>query len=87
RLAIVTISGTRWEVWTTRMPDWNYIAYVRADGNVLSVANLDLKAFTDDAVSRGSVEPGWYLIDVEAGFEIWQGGLGLGTNSFSFSAR
>src|SRR6185312_3988442 len=32
------------------------------------------------------INPSNYLIDVEAGFEIWQGGQGLGTNSFSVSA-
>ncbi|HEY2128998.1 MAG TPA: cellulose binding domain-containing protein [Streptosporangiaceae bacterium] len=34
-------------------------------------------------MSRGYTKPSWYLIDVEAGFELWQGGAGLATNSFS----
>ncbi len=34
-------------------------------------------------VSRGYTKSSWYLIDVEAGFELWQGGAGLATNSFS----
>src|ERR1017187_7336194 len=33
--------------------------------------------------SRGYIQPSWYLIDVEAGFELWQGGAGLATNSFA----
>jgi len=37
-------------------------------------------------VNRGSTNSSWYLLDAEAGFEIWQGGQGLGTNSFSFNA-
>ena len=36
-------------------------------------------------VSRGYTKSSWYLIDVEAGFELWQGGAGLATNSFSVS--
>jgi chitodextrinase len=32
------------------------------------------------------VNPSHYLIDAEAGFEIWQGGQGLATYSFSFDA-
>jgi hypothetical protein len=31
----------------------------------------------------GYTQSDWYLIDVEAGFELWQGGAGLETNSFS----
>jgi cellulose 1,4-beta-cellobiosidase len=34
-------------------------------------------------VSRGYTKSSWFLIDVEAGFELWQGGAGLATNSFS----
>src|SRR5262249_8138130 len=36
-----------------------------------------------DAVSRGYISSSWYLIDVEAGFELWQGGAGLASKSFS----
>jgi chitodextrinase len=45
-----------------------------------------VKSLIDDAVTRGSLNAAHYLIDAEAGFEIWQGGQGLGTNSFSFTA-
>jgi len=81
----VTISGATWNVWTTRMGGWNYIAYQRSTGTT-SVRDLDIKAFVQDSVNRGSTNSSWYLLDAEAGFEIWQGGQGLGTNSFSFSA-
>lgn len=79
----VRLSGATWEVWTTRMGGWNYVAYRRTLG-VTSVSDLDVKAFLDDSVARGSTDPSWYLLDGEAGFEIWQGGLGLGSTSFSF---
>ncbi|WP_233358984.1 GH12 family glycosyl hydrolase domain-containing protein [Thermomonospora amylolytica] len=78
----VPIAGATWDVWTTRMSEWNYIAYVRTSGTT-SVSGLDLRAFTQDAVARGSIQNSWYLIGVEAGFELWQGGAGLATNSFS----
>ena len=48
-----------------------------------SVSNLDIDQLVADAVSRGYIQTSWYLIDVEAGFELWQGGAGLATNSFS----
>jgi cellulase/cellobiase CelA1 len=47
------------------------------------VTNLDVGTLAQDAVSRGYLSSSCYLIDIEAGFELWQGGAGLGTNSFS----
>lgn len=77
-------SGMNWNVWTGQQTSWKIISYVLNPG-ATSVNNLDLKALFQDAVSRGSINPSNYLLDVEAGFEIWQGGQGLGTNSFSVS--
>ncbi|MFJ9084331.1 hypothetical protein ACIRL3_18050 [Streptomyces sp. NPDC102384] len=51
-----------------------------------AVTDLDVKRLVDDATARGQINPAHYLIDAEAGFEIWQGGQGLGVNSFSFDA-
>jgi hypothetical protein len=51
-----------------------------------SVRNLDLKAFTLDAVGRGYINRSWYLSGVEAGFEIWRDGAGLASESFSVIA-
>ena len=52
-----------------------------------SVSNLDVGTLTQDMVSRGYTQSSWYLIDVEAGFELWQGGAGLATNSFSVNVN
>jgi Glycosyl hydrolase family 12 len=79
------IGGATWNVWATRMSGWNYIAYQRTSPTT-SVANLDIRVFVQDSVTRGSTSSSWYLLDAEAGFEIWQGGSGLGSDSFSFSA-
>lgn len=78
-------AGHAWDVWTGNQTSWKIISYV-LQGGATSVSGLDVKALINDAVSRGSVNPAHYLIDAEAGFEVWQGGQGLGTNSFSFSA-
>jgi cellulose 1,4-beta-cellobiosidase len=77
-----TLDGATWNVWTTRMSGWNYVAYVRAQPTD-EARNLDVNAFTQDAINRGAVDPSWYLTDVEGGFEIWQGGRGLTTCAFS----
>jgi cellulose 1,4-beta-cellobiosidase len=79
------IDGVTWDVWTARMNGWNYVAYQRRD-RTRSVVDLDLKAFVDESVRRGITSSSWHLIAAEAGFEIWRGGEGLGTNSFSFRA-
>jgi hypothetical protein len=81
QIGTVTIAGAAWDVWKGSMPGWIYIAYVRqapADS-----VDLDLRDFTRDAVARGTINPAHYLIDIEAGFEIWQGGAGLATSAFS----
>ena len=80
--ATTTVDGLNWNVWTGQQTSWKIISYVLNPG-ATSVSNLDLKALFEDAVARGSINPADYLIDVEAGYEIWQGGQGLGTNSFS----
>ena len=83
--ATETIDGASWEVWTGRQSSWNIVSYVRATPTT-SVSNLNLLPFFSDAVSRGSLEPTWWLIDVEYGFEIWTGGQGLSASNFSVSA-
>jgi Glycosyl hydrolase family 12 len=81
----VRIDGTAWDVWTARMPSWNYVAYVRRRGTP-AVEDLNLRAFVRDSVRRGATAPSWYVIAVEAGFEIWRGGRALSTLGFRFGA-
>jgi cellulose 1,4-beta-cellobiosidase len=82
----VSLSGATWDVWQGPMGGWKYIAYVRTEPTH-AVRDLDIVAFTRDAIARGAVDPAWYLIDVEAGFEVWQGGRGLASRSFSVSVE
>jgi hypothetical protein len=77
----VGIGGRRYNVWFGKQ-GWNTLSYSMTRGTT-SVSNLDLRPLIADAVKRGYLSPSWYLIDVEAGFEMWHGGAGLATNSFS----
>ena len=77
----VSIGGHSYNVWL-RQWRWNTISYEMTTGTT-AVTNLDLQPLVADAVSRGYVARSWYLISVEAGFELWRGGTGLATNSFS----
>ncbi|MFJ9443832.1 ricin-type beta-trefoil lectin domain protein [Kitasatospora sp. NPDC101235] len=84
------IGGTGYTSWQLTMAangrQWPMVAY-QAQTPVTSVTDLDLRAFVRDAVVRGVVNPDWYLISVEAGFEIWSGGTGLRTESFATDVR
>ncbi|GGU38240.1 GH12 family glycosyl hydrolase domain-containing protein [Lentzea flava] len=80
----VLISGARWNVWLARDGGRVRITYERL-GEVVSVRGLDIRAFTMDSVARGHVLPGWYLVAVEAGFNLWRGGAGNVIESFSVS--
>ncbi len=77
----VSVGGRSYNLWYGNQ-GWNTVSYTMTSGTT-SVSNLDLQPLIADAVSRGYIRPSWYLIDVEAGFELWQGGAGLATKSFS----
>ncbi len=81
----VGIGGLEWEVWFEgKKRDWVYIAY-NSKQPVREVNNLDLLAFIQDCMRRGWIQRDWYLHAVEAGFEIWKGGVGLASRGFSVS--
>ncbi len=75
----VTLDGIAWTVWIASGGPISYVA----NTPITSVTNLDLLPFTNDAISRGMMTSAWYLIDVEMGFEIWDGGAGLAINAFT----
>jgi len=78
----VSIGGRSYNVWEGSQGDFDTVSYTMTTGTT-SVSGLDLAPLVQDAVSRGYTQSSWYLIDMEAGFELWQGGAGLATNSFS----
>ena len=78
----VSIGGHTYNIWYGAQSTWDTVSYVMTSGTT-SVSNLDVGTLAQDMVSRGYTQSSWYLIDVEAGFELWQGGAGLATNSFS----
>jgi hypothetical protein len=87
QVATATINGSNWNVWTGTQngggTSWHIISYV--DTTPTTSVNFDLKNFFTDAIARGSIQNNWYLIDVEAGFELWQNGAGMASQSFSVS--
>jgi hypothetical protein len=80
--ATVDIGGYTWDVYFA-VWNWNYIAY-RIVSPVDSVS-FDLRDFFHDSIQRGYLYTPWYLNAIEAGFEIFSGGQGLTSRSFSTS--
>lgn len=80
-----TVGGHTYNVWFANQ-GLNTISYSMTSGTA-SVSSLDIGELVADAVGRGYIQNSWYLIAVEAGFELWQGGAGLATNSFSVNVN
>jgi hypothetical protein len=78
----VSIGGHTYNIWYGTQSSWDTVTYDMTTAST-SVSGLDVGTLAQDMVSRGYTNSSWYLIDVEAGFELWQGGAGLATNSFS----
>jgi hypothetical protein len=78
-----SIGGRSYNVWYgARTGSYGTVTYDMTS-RARSVSNLDLWPLAANAVSRGYLSKSWYLITVQAGFEVWQGGTGLATKSFS----
>jgi Glycosyl hydrolase family 12/Cellulose binding domain len=82
----VSLGGHTYNIWEGNQSTWDTITYDMTSP-ATSVSNLDVGTLAQDMVSRGYTKSSWYLIDVEAGFELWQGGAGLATSSFSVSVN
>jgi cellulose 1,4-beta-cellobiosidase len=80
----VSVGGHSYNVWEGSQSWGNTITYDMTTGTT-SVSSLDVGTLAQDAASRGYLPSSCYLLDVEAGFELWQGGSGLATTSFSVS--
>jgi cellulase/cellobiase CelA1 len=78
----VGLDGANYNIWEGTQSGWNTVTY-EMTSPATSVTNLDIGALAQDMVSRGYTQSSYYLIDIEAGFELWQGGAGLKTDSFS----
>ena len=76
----MSLNGATWDVWFGNI-GWNVISYVRTSST--SSISFAPSTFLDDAASRGYAQKSWYLTSIQAGFEPWQGGVGLAVNDFT----
>jgi Glycosyl hydrolase family 12 len=84
-LRVVRIDHTKWYLvhWVAsgQGRTWNYIQFRRVRP-VKGVSGLRLWPFIKKSEQMGWVRPADWMLNIEAGFEIWSGGKGLGTKSF-----
>ncbi len=81
QVGTANVGGRSWEVWTGSNGSNNVISFVAP--SAISSWSFDVKDFIDETVSRGMAGNDWYLTSIQAGFEPWVGGAGLGVDSFS----
>jgi len=85
RTRIVHVEHLRWYLLHWRIclkgTCWNYIQFRRV-WPVLRARKLHLLPFIHRAEKDGWIRPAWWLENIEAGFELWQGGAGLATRWF-----
>jgi hypothetical protein len=80
-----TVAGQNWEVWEGSNGSNDVISFVAP--SAMSSLSFDVMDFVDQAISAGIAQQSWYVTSVQAGFEPWEGGAGLGVNSFSASVN
>jgi hypothetical protein len=78
-----TIGGRTWQVWRGSNGSNNVISYL-APSQITSWS-FNVMDFINDVRNRGAITNSWYLTSIQAGFEPWNGGVGLAVNNFSAS--
>ena len=76
-----TIGGRTWQVWRGSNGANNVISYVAP--SAIGSWSFSVLDFVNDVRNRGLITSSWYLTSIQAGFEPWNGGVGLAVNNFS----
>jgi hypothetical protein len=83
---VIRVDGRRWYAyhWVTSHDGahWHYVQ-IRAVRPVTSVRELALVPIIRRVERMGLIAPRWWMLNIESGFEIWRGGVGLASTSFS----
>ncbi len=80
----VTIDGNTFNVYYNPTNPGPVASYVLTSTS--STISFDMLPMIENAESKGWLQPTWYLLDLEFGFEIWTGGSNLNCSSFTVNA-
>jgi hypothetical protein len=85
----VTIGGGTYQVWTGNVSSWRYLAYRTNSPSGNANVSFNLNDFFQDALKNQNVGlmNNWYLMGIQAGFEVYSESGTLTTNSFSVSVQ
>lgn len=75
-----SVGGRDWQVWSGSNGMNDVLSFVAP--SAITSWSFDVMDFVRHTVSRGLAQNNWYMTSVQAGFEPWQNGTGLGVNSF-----
>jgi hypothetical protein len=78
-----SIGGRSWQVWRGNNGGNNVISYVAP--SAVTSWSFSVLDFINDVRARGAITTSWYLTSIQAGFEPWNGGVGLAVDNFSAS--
>jgi len=78
-----TVGGRTWQVWRGSNGSNDVISYVAP--SAISSWSFSVLDFVNDVRARGAITTSWYLTSIQAGFEPWNGGVGLAVDNFSAS--
>ena len=81
----VTIGDARWDVYKGVVGTWNVYSYVRTTNT--TSADLNIRDFTQDVVSRGWMSTSKFLTSVQAGTEVFTGKGQVDTTSYSVDVQ
>jgi Glycosyl hydrolase family 12 len=77
------VGGRTWQVWRGNNGGNNVISYVAP--SAVTSWSFNVLDFVNDTIGRGAINNSWYLTSIQAGFEPWNGGVGLAVDNFSAS--
>ncbi len=84
--APISVSGSQWQLW--KQPGgWTYLSYLNINPSAVPINNLDIMAFIQDSISKGFIQPSWYILSIPAGIELRTGGIPFTSNSFSVQVQ
>jgi hypothetical protein len=90
----VPMVGGTWDVWHGHVSQWEYLAYRSTSPSGSGNVSFDLNKFFQDAVANAgpyglnpALTSNWYLLGIQAGFEIYSESGTLTTNSFAVNVQ